>query len=80
MDEKIPNSPSIHSDSHNNNQYLNTIMEKLNAYQIEEFLKIEREVTGSADHYEANFVGIWGGNGDTVSSMTITTSLRTAGA
>lgn len=55
-------------------------MEKLNAYQIEEFLKIEREVTGSADHYEANFVGIWGGNGDTVSSMTITTSLRTAGA
>ena len=50
-------------------------MEKFNAYQIEQFLKIEREIIGSADHHEIASKGnIWGDGGDTVSSISITTS------
>lgn len=50
-------------------------MEKLNAHQIEQFLHVEREIIGSADHYEiANRGNILGDDGDTVSSITITTS------
>ncbi|MEN5196966.1 hypothetical protein [Sphingobacterium faecium] len=56
-------------------------MEKFNTHEIEQFLQIDKEVIGSADHYEiANKGGIWGGEQDTVSSMTITTSLVVSGA
>lgn len=55
-------------------------MEKFNAKQIEQFLQIEREIIGSADHHEiANRGNIWGEDGDTVSGITITTSLAVAG-
>lgn len=51
-------------------------MEKLDANQIEQFLKIERDVTGSADHIEvANKSKLWSGEDDTVSSMTITSTM-----
>lgn len=55
-------------------------MEKLNAYQIEQFLQIEREIIGSADHQEiANKGNIWSDESDTVSSISITTSFAIAG-
>jgi len=55
-------------------------MEKFNANQIEQFLQIEKEVTGSADHHEiVNKGNIWGEDVDTVSGITITTSLAVAG-
>lgn len=51
-------------------------MDKFNAYQIEQFLQIEKQVIGSADHYEiANRENFWGEDKDTISGITITTSL-----
>ncbi len=51
-------------------------MEKFNANQIEQFLFIGKEVTGSADHIEVlNRDNFWGDHGDTVSGITLTTTL-----
>lgn len=55
-------------------------MEKFNVNQIEQFLQIEKEVIGSADHHElANNENVFGDDVDTVSGITITTTLAITG-
>ncbi|WP_166670735.1 hypothetical protein [Olivibacter sp. XZL3] len=55
-------------------------MEKFTAEQIEQFLKVDRVVTGSADHHAvANGGGFLDEDGDTVSGITITTSFVAGG-
>jgi len=56
-------------------------MDNFNANQIEQFLQVEKLVIGSADHYEiAQRENFWGDDKDTISGITITTSLAVLGA
>jgi len=52
-------------------------MEHFNLHQIEQFLQLQLEIVGSADHLKAsNDSQFWGDREkDTISSMTITTSM-----
>lgn len=53
-------------------------MEMLNKNQIERFLQIEREVVCSADHVDvANRDKLWWTEEETISGLTITTSMTT---
>jgi len=54
-------------------------MKELTKNQIDQFLKIEKEVVASADHIEVSNSGnLWGEN-ETVHTITLTTSMTTTG-